>query len=207
MTPLGWARSRVWVLGSASPRRKAFLDRLGLRYRIVPHGLNEEELGRGVEPSSLADHLARAKLEAVASAVGDAEPILCADTVVLTGQEVLGQPKDRSEARRYLALLSGRKHRVITAVAVGLDGRRYFARSETSLRFAEMDAVLIEDYLDSGEWVGAAGGYRIQETGELLLDALCGSPSGVAGLPLRAFYGIIRAILADLKGSDTPATG
>ena len=127
--------------------------------------------------------LARVKAEAVPA--GPGEIVLAADTVVALGRRMLGKPEDAAEAAAFLRLLSGRRHRVITAVAVAASGAAPRTRAvETVVRFKALDAPEIAAYLASGEWSGKAGGYAIQGRAEAFVRYLAGSHSGVVGLPL-----------------------
>ena len=170
------------ILASASPRRLDLLARIGIvPDRVAPTDIDETP--RKAElPRQLAARLARAKAEAV-----DAPEalILAADTVVGVGRRVLGKPADEAEARRFLDLLSGRRHRVITAVCLRRPGGGRSERVvETVLALQRLTAAQIEDYVASGEWRGAAGGYQIQKRAEAFVRFLSGSHSNVVGLPL-----------------------
>lgn len=205
--PMAWARSVEWILGSASPRRRRFLELLRLAYRVHPHGLDEEALGIGIPARELAARLARTKLEAIVSDLGNGRlagrPVLCADTTVVLDDRALGQPADRDRAREMLRALAGREHVVVTALAIGWEGRVWVREAAARVRFGTVDPALVEWYLDTEEWRGAAGGYRLQEAGEVLVESIEGAPSCVAGLPLRAFYGIMADILRARDGSET----
>jgi len=199
---LNWARQQHWILGSNSPRRHQFLKRLGLTFTVVSHGLDEERCSQGVEAEGLALFLAQAKLRQIREKnLEVSHPILCADTVVILDNQALGQPLGVDQAREFLRELSGREHRVVTALAVGFQDWQLSRQEETRVQFASLDEALIQSYLQLGEWKGAAGAYQLQENGELLVDRIVGSPSCVAGLPLRAFYEIMRDIQRLLRGA------
>lgn len=208
-TPLDWARGVEWLLASSSPRRQDFLRRLGISFRVVPHGLDEEQQVSGIEPRRVASFLARAKAESVQKSFpGNNRPILAADTTVIFQGEVLGQPADAAEALAFYRRLAGQEHQVVSALCVLFRDRSFFREEVATVLFAPWEENLARDYTESGEWRGAAGGYRLQETGELMVSAVHGSPSCVAGLPLRAFYEIIRDITTGgVLSSDTPALG
>ncbi|MBU3740122.1 MAG: septum formation inhibitor Maf, partial [Rhodoferax sp.] len=122
-----------------------------------------------------------------------AAPVLCADTTVALGAEVLGKPADAGEAHRMLARLSGRMHRVLTAVAVGdLQGRLGQAMSVSRVRFAALDAGQIAHYVASGEPMGKAGAYGVQGSAAAFIPHLCGSYSGIMGLPLHETACLLR---------------
>jgi len=171
------------ILASASPRRAELLARIGVTPdRVVPADI-EEIPRRGELPRPYAERLAREKAEAVA------EPgayTLAADTVVAAGRRILEKPADAAEARRFLELLSGRRHRVITAVRlISPDGAASARAVETAVRFKRLTEREIEAYLASGEWRGKAGGYGVQGMAEMFVAQLNGSHSAVVGLPLR----------------------
>ena len=172
------------VLASASPRRLALLAQIGL----TPDLIDPAEIDETPLPSEtarrLALRLARAKADAVAGRRAGAF-VLAADTVVAVGRRLLAKPDDEADAARMLALLSGRAHRVLTAVAVAAAGGRSAARlSETRIRFKRLTAAETRAYLASGEWVGKAGAYGVQGRAGAFVIALNGSYTGVVGLPL-----------------------
>ena len=172
------------MLASASPRRVDLLRQIGLApARIVPAEIDETPVPDET-PRRLALRLAAAKAAAVRAAEPDAF-ILAADTVVAVGRRLLGKAEDEEEARAFLALLSGRAHRVLTAVTVLAPGGRTAERlNETRVRFKRLTASEIDGYVQSGEWRGKAGGYGIQGRAERFVLTLSGSYSGVVGLPL-----------------------
>ena len=174
--------SPTLVLASASPRRLALLAQIGIvPDRVVSPDI-DETLSRDESPRNHAQRLARAKADAVA------EPgchVLAADTVVAVGRRI--QPKAETEAqvRRCLTLLSGRRHRVITAVVLrSPDGRHGERLVESVVGFARLTEGQIAAYLSSGEWHGKAGGYAIQGRAAMFVRFLSGSYSNVVGLPL-----------------------
>ncbi len=172
------------VLASASPRRLDLLRQIGLEPDAVdPAEIDETPLA--AETARLmARRLARAKAAAAAARHPDAF-VLAADTVVAVGRRLLGKPADEAQARRMLTLLSGRAHRVLSAVAAAAPSGRIGARlSETRVRFKRLTAAEIGDYLASGEWDGKAGGYGVQGRAGAFVVALNGSYTGVVGLPL-----------------------
>ena len=172
------------VLASASPRRLELLTQIGLAPDLIdPAEIDEAPLA-GETARLLALRLARAKAAAVAARHPGAF-VLAADTVVAVGRRLLGKPADEADAARMLALLSGRAHRVLTAVAVAGPGGRSAARlSETRLHFKRLTSQETAAYLASGEWAGKAGGYGVQgRAGAFVID-LNGSYTGVVGLPL-----------------------
>lgn len=172
------------MLASASPRRIDLLARIGVQPdRVLPTEIDETP--RKAElPRQLAERLARAKAEAAAALAPDSL-VLAADTVVGVGRRILGKPADAAEAKRFLELLSGRRHRVMTGVClIRPDGRRSERLVTTILAFQRLTPAQLEDYLASGEWQGVAGGYQIQKRAEAFVRFLSGSHSNVVGLPL-----------------------
>jgi septum formation protein len=180
------------ILASASPRRLDLLRQVGLNPdRVTPTGVDESPL-KDETPRQLALRLALAKAEAAAAP--DAY-VVGADTVVALGRRVFGKPGDEAEARRMLGRLSGRAHRVLTGVAVRApDGRTASRLSETRLRWKRLAPAEIESLLESGEWRGVAGGYRIQGRAAGFTLELQGSYSGVVGLPLYETLALLEGL-------------
>jgi septum formation protein len=172
------------ILASASTRRLELLRQIGLAPDAVdPAELDETPLA-GETARLVAMRLARAKAETCAARYPDAF-VLAADTVVAVGRRLLGKPEDEAEARRMLGLLSGRAHRVLTAVAACAPGGRRGARlCETRVRFKRLTGAETAAYLASGEWDGKAGAYGVQGRAGAFVAALNGSYTGVVGLPL-----------------------
>lgn len=181
------------VLASASPRRRELLARLGIAdARVLATDLDERPLPREI-PRDHAVRLAAAKARAAAERAPGAL-ILAGDTVVGVGRRILPKAEDESTARRCLTLLSGRRHRVFSAIAVlSPDGTLREALSETIVRFKRLELAEIEAYVAGGEWHGKAGGYAIQGSAEGFCTWLSGSHSGVVGLPLYETRRLLRA--------------
>ncbi len=192
MTPNPPIARASLVLASASPRRLDLLRQVGLEPdRIVPADLDERPM-RGETPRQLAVRLALAKAEAAAES---GAYVIGADTVVALGRRVFGKPEDEAQARRMLGLLSGRAHRVLTAVAVRApDGRVASRLSETRMRWKRLTTAEINAMLQSGEWRGVAGGYRIQGRAAGFTLELQGSYSGVVGLPLYETLALLEGL-------------
>ena len=170
------------ILASASPRRRELIARLG----IVPDAINpadiDETPAKGELPRVYARRMAREKAEAAASSDGF---VLAGDTVVCAGRRILPKAEDEATARECLALLSGRRHRVLSAIALRApDGTLRERLSETIVMFKRLSSAEIDAYIESGEWDGKAGGYAIQGIAEGLISRIQGSHSGVVGLPL-----------------------
>src|SRR3546814_147094 len=169
------------VLASASPRRRELLARLGIVPDAVVPAEIDETPHKGELPRDYALRMAREKALAV-SADGH---VLAGDTVVALGRRILPKAEDRQTAQACLELMSGRRHRVLSATALkSPDGTLHDRLSETIVRFKRLTPGEIAAYLDGGEWHGKAGGYAIQGAAEGLIAWIGGSHSGVVGLPL-----------------------
>ena len=170
------------ILASASPRRRELLARLGVTPDAIAPADIDETPFRAELPRDYAKRMAREKAKAAASE--DAH-VLAGDTVVAAGRRILPKAEDEATARRCLELLSGRRHTVLSAVALRApDGTIREKLSETAVKFKRLSAEEIDAYIASGEWDGKAGGYAIQGAAEGLVSWLQGSHSGVVGLPL-----------------------
>ena len=183
-------------LASQSPRRIQLLQQLGVAHELLLPGPDEdaEALEAPLHAELPADYVQRVtglKLKAARArlrrrGLPDA-PILCADTTVALGRRILGKPADADEARAMLGALSGRGHRVLTAVALatGASGRRTLAAlSLSTVRFAPLDAATIDAYIASGQPFGKAGAYAVQSQLAGWIAHIAGSYSGIMGLPL-----------------------
>jgi septum formation protein len=179
------------VLASASPRRRELIARLGIAPdRISAADIDETPL-KAEEPRVYARRMAREK--ALASA-DPAAHVLSGDTVVALGRRILPKAEDEATARTCLQLMSGRRHRVLSAVALlSPDGTLRERLSETVVRFKPLSAAEIDAYIAGGEWHGKAGGYAIQGSAEGLIAWIGGSHSGVVGLPLFETRALLRA--------------
>jgi septum formation protein len=181
------------VLASASPRRLDLLARLGVTPTLVdPADIDERPL-----PAELpADH-ARRLAAAKAAAVAPRHPgalVLAADTVVAAGRRILPKAEDEDTARECLNLLSGRRHRVLSALTlIDAEGRARHRLSTSTLAFRRLERAEIDAYIALGEWRGKAGGYAIQGFAEAFVRHLQGSHSGVVGLPLYETRALLRA--------------
>ncbi len=179
------------ILASASPRRRELLARIGVAPdAVLPADIDETP--RATElPRAYAVRMAREKALAAAS---DTAHVLAGDTVVAVGRRILPKAEDEATARRCLNLLSGRRHRVLSAVALlSPDGTLRERVSETVVVFKRLSDAEIADYLASGDWQGKAGGYAIQGSAEGLIRRIDGSHSGVVGLPLYETRALLRA--------------
>lgn len=180
------------ILASASPRRLDLLARIGVAPDAVVPAEIDEAARRGELPPLYAARMAQEKAQAV-HAREPGSLILAADTVVAAGRRILPKAEDEAQARAALTLLSGRRHRVYSAVTL-IDGAG-LARHRLSLTmvaFKRFSSSELDAYIASGEWHGKAGGYAIQGRAEALIRQISGSHSGVVGLPLYE----TRALLA-----------
>ena len=181
------------VLASASPRRLDLLARIG----IVPHAIDPADLDetphKAEEPLPYARRLAAAKAALVAGR-HPAAHVLAADTVVAVGRRILPKADDIDTARACLSLLSGRRHRVHSAITlIDAQGHARHRCSTSVLTFKRLSLAEIDAYLAGGEWQGKAGGYAIQGFAESLVRSLTGSHSGVMGLPLYETRALMEA--------------
>jgi septum formation protein len=179
------------ILASSSPRRRELLARLGIAPDEVRAADIDETPHKGERPRDYALRMAREK------ALACADPrahVLAGDTVVAAGLRILPKTETEAEARKCLELLSGRRHRVLSAVALlHPDGSLRERLSETVVRFKPLAREEVAAYLAGGEWQGKAGGYAIQGSAEGLIAWIQGSHSGVVGLPLFETRSLLKA--------------
>ena len=195
------ARFGFVYLASQSPRRRQLLEQIGVRHELLLAAPGEDaealEAERaGETPSVYVERVTRAKLHAARQRLAEralpAAPILCADTTVALGARIFGKPRDAADAAETLRLLSGRTHRVITAVAVASGSQEWFALSDSSVRIGAIDAREIERYVAGGEPFGKAGAYAIQSAIAAWIERIEGSYSGIMGLPLYETAQLLR---------------
>jgi septum formation protein len=181
-------------LASQSPRRRQLLAQIGVRHELLAAGVDEdvealEATRAGELPARYVERVARAKLRAAVARHAKRglapAPIVCADTAVALGTTILGKPADADDAVRTLALLVGRTHRVLTAVAVAARGRSRLAVNVSHVRFAAIAPDRIARYVASGEPFGKAGAYAIQSAAAAWIERIDGSYTGIMGLPLH----------------------
>ena len=194
--------SATLVLASASPRRRELLRAAGLEFEVLPSAVPEVQRP-GEAAVAFAQRLAIAKADDVARRRPGCR-VLGADTIVVVDDVVFGKPADRDAARHMLRQLSGRTHRVLTAVAlVEADGQRHEILVESKVEFHVLHSDEIEHYLDSGEPFDKAGAYAVQGLARQFVSAVHGSYSNVVGLPVEE----VVALLCRLSGTpQTPAT-
>ena len=181
------------ILASASPRRLDLLARIGVvPDEVVPADI-DESVPRGELPKDHAIRLAREKAEAVAAGIRDAL-VLAADTVVAVGRRILPKVEDEATLRACMKLLSGRRHRVITGVALTAAHQPMRTRLvETMIAMKVLSEEEIDFYAAHGEWRGKAGGYALQGYGEVYVRHIAGSYSNVVGLPLAETRTLLKA--------------
>lgn len=189
------------ILASGSPRRQQILRQMGLPFTVLPAHIDETI--ENVSPEQNTVDLAREKAETVRkrykNEFSTQHWIVGADTVIVLDNAIIGKPADRDDARRILTALSGRSHSVVTGIALTVENctctslpRMETAAVRTEVSFAALEPEEIDWYLDTGEWQGAAGGYRIQGKGACFITRIEGSYSNVIGLPINTFYGMLK---------------
>lgn len=179
------------ILGSGSPRRLELLAQLGLSPDDVrPPEIDETPL-KGELPRPYCVRIAREKAAAVTADADDT--VLCADTTVAVGRRILGKPENEAEAAEFLRLMSGRRHKVITAVALKRGDRLWERDVLTAVRMKRLSEDEIAGYLSTGDWQGKAGGYGIQGPAGALIPWIQGSFTAVVGLPLAETAHLLRA--------------
>ena len=179
------------ILGSGSPRRLELLAQIGVVPDAVrPPDIDETPLG-GETPLHYCRRIAREK--AGAMRLGDDEIALCADTTVALGRRILGKPADAGEAAQFLLALAGRRHRVITAVAVRRGDRIREREVVTAVKMKRLSDVELNAYLASGDWKGKAGAYGIQGPAGAFIPWIQGSYSAVMGLPVAETAQLLEA--------------
>ena len=190
-------------LASQSPRRSQLLDQLGVAHSLLLPDADEdaEALEAALPGEAAAAYVARVTLRKLDAALRrrrrralPAAPVLCADTTVALGRQMLGKPVDTADTERMLRMLSGRTHRVLTAVAVGSGRRQEQALSVSRVRFADLTDAQLAGYGASGEPVGKAGAYAVQGRAAGFIRHISGSYSGIMGLPLYETAQLLRRV-------------
>ncbi len=190
-------------LASQSPRRRQLLDQIGVAHQLLLAGPDEDaeslEAVRGAEaPARYVARVTGLKLDAAVQRMKrqglPAAPVLCADTTVCLGRDILGKPADPADAVRMLQRLAGQSHRVLTAVAVQKGAKRLSALSESWVRFAPMTTAQIRAYVATGEPMGKAGAYGVQGRAAAHIEQIRGSYSGIMGLPLFETAALLRSL-------------
>ncbi|MBX9716168.1 MAG: Maf family nucleotide pyrophosphatase [Burkholderiaceae bacterium] len=190
-------------LASQSPRRRQLLEQIGVRHELLLADASEdaealEAERRGELPLAYVQRVTRAKLDAARQRLHSRglpeAPVLCSDTTVALGRSIHGKPRDAADAAATLRQLSGRTHRVLTAVAVGWGATEWLAVSTSHVRFAELDEATIARYVAGGEPFGKAGSYAIQGMAGAWITHIDGSYTGIMGLPLHETAELLRAV-------------
>jgi len=185
--------NKLIYLASQSPRRRQLLAQIGVAHELLLPGADEdaealELVQAGELPEAYCARVTAAKLDAALARLAarglPPAPILCADTTVAVDDLILGKPENDADARRILSLLSGRSHRVITAVAVADASQRAAALNLSQVEFAPLSAAQIARYIASREPFGKAGAYAVQSQAAAWIVKIAGSYSGIMGLPL-----------------------
>jgi len=183
------------ILASGSHRRQDFFRLLGIPFSVMPAQI-DESLCIQKDPEKLTQELSKIKVEWVAKELIKRLPrwIFGADTVIAIGDKIFGKPQNKENAHQMLVELSGRKHQVITSMSLynSKENKIDCRTARCSVIFASMTHDEIDWYLDTNEWQGVAGAYRIQGLAACFIDRIEGSPSTVAGLPLHEFYDMLR---------------
>ncbi|WP_425074050.1 Maf family protein [Sagittula sp. S175] len=189
------------ILGSGSPRRRELLAQLGLEADDIRPPDIDEDPRKGELPRPYCVRLAREK--ALAIPASDDEIVLSADTTVALGRRILGKPEDEKEAAAFLTALSGRRHRVVTAVAVRRGDKLWERDVVTQVKMKMLSNEELNAYLASGDWRGKAGGYAIQGPAGAFIPWISGSFTAVVGLPLAETAHLLTAAGYPLY-KDTP---
>lgn len=189
------------ILGSGSPRRLELLAQLGLTpFAVRPPDIDEDP-HKAELPRDYVNRIARAKAEAVVAE--DRDVVLCADTTVALGRRIMGKPADAAEAATFLHAMSGRRHKVITAIAVKRGDRIWCKDVQTTVAMKRLSNAEVNWYLATGDWQGKAGGYGIQGPASAFIPWINGSFHAVMGLPLPETTGLLTAAGFPLFG-ETP---
>ncbi|MGX0976076.1 septum formation protein [Roseovarius sp. MBR-51] len=189
------------ILGSGSPRRRDLLAQIGVVADDIRPPEIDETPAKAELPRPYCARMARQKVWAVSADEGDI--VLCADTTVALGRRILGKPQDVGEAAQFLLALSGRRHRVVTAVAVRRGARIWERDVVTTVQMKRLSDEDLNAYLATNDWQGKAGGYAIQGPAGALIPWIQGSFTAVVGLPLAETAGLLRAAGYPLW-KDTP---
>ncbi|MFW8596276.1 Maf family protein [Cribrihabitans neustonicus] len=181
----------AFILGSGSPRRLELLAQLGVRPDAVRPPEIDETPQKGELPRGYCARVTREKVAAVQAEADDL--VLCADTTVALGRRILGKPRDAGEAAEFLLALSGRRHRVITAVALRRGDRIWEKDVVSQVKMKRLSDEELNGYLATGDWQGKAGAYAIQGPAGALIPWISGSFTGIVGLPLSETATLLRA--------------
>ena len=186
------------VLASRSPRRKDILEKLGLVFVIDPPDIDESPL-KNETPIGYVQRISEAKAELVAQRHDQQCIVIAADTTVELNDEIFGQPRDLDEARLMIQKLSGKTHRVHTAISMRCNREAANAVDTASVTMREVSSELLEWYIGTGESIGKAGAYAVQGHGAALVTDLAGEVDTVIGLPVGLLTRMLRDLGIDLK--------
>jgi len=188
------------ILASASPRRKEILSMLGFPFTVVPSNTSEDLALGSNDFESYARQLASMKTQAVANEEQDSI-VIGADTIVVHEGKLYPKPESKEQARLFLEEFSGKTHSVITGVGLYMDGKVCTFSVHTKVTFRELDDLLINTYVESGDPMDKAGGYGIQTAGALLVEKIDGDYYNVMGLPIAKLMEYMRNLaFMELKG-------
>ena len=200
MTTLPPDTSLKLVLGSGSPRRLELLAQLGLTPADIRPPDIDEDVHKGELPRDYVKRIAAEKAAAVKAAAD--EVVLCADTTVALGRRIMGKPADADEAAGFLRAMSGRRHKVITALAVKRGEKLWTKDVQSTVAMKRLSEAEIAAYIASGDWQGKAGGYAIQGPAGAFIPWINGSYSAIVGLPLTETAGLLTAAGLMLYGES-----
>ena len=190
----------MFILGSGSPRRKELLAQIG----VVPDAIRAPDIDetplKAELPRPYCARMAREKVAAVEAGADDI--VLCADTTVALGRRILGKPKDIADAEAFLRLMSGRRHKVITAVAVKRGDKIWQRDVQSIVKMKSVSDAELRAYLATNDWQGKAGGYGIQGPAGALIPWISGSFTGIVGLPLAETANLLRAAGYPIDGVE-----
>lgn len=184
------------ILASSSPRRQEILKMLKIPFRVIIPNI-DETLMSAIELEQIPELLAREKVTAVIHTLPANQEIpyvLGADTVIIFNNEIMGKPESQEQAFEYLKKLQGKTHTVVTALVLykGKTKKTVSRINKTRVTFSPMTDEEIQWYVETGEWHGAAGGYRIQSLASMFVSKIEGSYTGVVGLPISDLYDILK---------------
>lgn len=188
----------TFILGSGSPRRKELLAQIGVVADDIRAPDIDETPAKGELPRPYCARMAREKAAAVPADADDI--VLCADTTVALGRRIFGKPEDAAEAEAFLRLMSGRRHKVITAVAVKRGDQIWERDVQSIVKMKSLSDLEIKAYLATGDWQGKAGGYGIQGPAGALIPWISGSFTAIVGLPLAETANLLTAAGYPLYG-------
>lgn len=184
------------ILASSSPRRQEILKLLNIPFKVIIPNI-DETISSAIEPEEIPEFLAREKVTAVIHSLPPQQEILWilgADTIILKEGKIFGKPDSRAQAEAFIREFSGKTHQVITSVVLYNGRKKTFVSKNavTKVTFSELSDKEINWYLDTEEWHGAAGGYRIQSLASCFIKSIEGTQSCVTGLPIFELYDMFK---------------